>query len=130
MLTSQIWRVHTPQQTPGKSCPGRSVERVQAMVDSYHFFGRAPPWGGDCGACALRGLPCNEAQLHKRWAWRHAIPCGFGEVQSLWYSTFLKLPAEIRSVCYRRIVSAAALEMSGRAKGMQAWAAGAGCALT
>ena len=47
-----MWTVQTPQGGSNRvtHCPGRSTAQMEAMVDSYHFFGRAPPWGGDCGA--------------------------------------------------------------------------------
>ena len=137
--------VQTPQ--GGDACVGNltlalergahlSLEELEARVDSYHFFGRAPPWGADCGACVLRGRSCNSAQTHRRRGWQFADACGFRAAQSAWYEAFLRLPSQTRGVCYERVLDVATLETAGRAKkqaggrsGEAGWSKGAGCGL-
>ena len=133
------WVVQTPQ--GGDACPASnltqallhgshlSLEELEHRADSYHFFGRAPPWGADCGACVLRGRTCNSAQTKRRDGWQFADVCGFHAAQTAWYESFLRLPEKIRGVCYDRVLDAAPLDAAGLTKKQHHWSKGAGCGL-
>ena len=61
-LNSSIWRMRTPYSLGDGAGTPRCIAHpleLEQQYDSYHFFGRLPPWGGTCAQCALRGLPCH-----------------------------------------------------------------------
>ena len=134
---SSPWRLLTPENGVSMGCPtdGRLSDGDQGEgpgADSYHFFGRAAPWGTDCGGCALRGLVCNLAQIERRGRpWQHAVRCGYGAAQAAWYSAFLRLPASIRAECFRRIADPASIERAGFNKwATRGWSRGVGCSVS
>ena len=136
-LQFETWAVRTPGSFLGRSralldCQ-RTPEQLERLADSYHFYGRTPPWGGNCAECVLRGLPCNVELARRAGKIVQRPACAYFAAQSLWYAAFAQLPARLRSLCFERIRDTSSIESSARAKlGKRGIGTGAlaGCNLT
>ena len=137
-LQFETWAVRTPWSFLGRTsglgprldCQ-RTAESLERLADSYHFYGRMPPWGGNCAECVLRGLPCN-VELARRGRVKRPT-CAYFAAQALWWAAFARLPARLRNLCYERLKNTSSIEAGGRAKrGNRGIGTGllAGCNLT
>ena len=139
-LLFETWAVRAPGSFLGRSRPlgprldcQRTPKQLEALADSYHFYGRTPPWGGNCAECVLRGLPCNLELARRAGKILQRPACAYFAAQSLWYAAFAQLPARLRSLCFDRIRDTSSIETSARAKlGKRGIGTGAfaGCNLT
>lgn len=92
----------------------RTPALLERLADSYHFYGRTPPWGADCAECVMRGLPCNVELARSAALPRPA--CAYFAAQSLWWAAFAQLPAWLRGKCFERLRDTTAIDASARAK--------------
>ena len=103
----ETFRVRTPRTLLGASyvatCP-KSASQLERSADSFHFYGRTPPWGVGCAVCAMQGRQCNSKLLQAAGIDGR---CVHSVAVDLWYSSFLRLPAEIRALCHKRVSTSA-----------------------
>lgn len=125
-LNASSWAVRTPLSKRGGGClpTAGSLERA---ADSFHFFSRQPPWGGNCAQCVKVGLPCH-AELAKRAGYGAPQCSGSHSAHVLWHQAYARLPEAVRRLCDARISDVSAIEEAWQIKdGLRGAGALAGC---
>ena len=72
-------------------------------LDSYHFFSRLLPWGGECGTCVLAGGHCHVESNLRLLGRAGRCPALYAMQEAFWGQFELLVPTTIAESCMPRL---------------------------
>ena len=100
LLPHKIWRALTTQKVMSNtgicySC----AHHVRRNWDSFHFFSRFFPWGGDCGPCVLAGGHCHYESMKSVLGNAGKCPAHYALQELFWAQFDQLLPRGVAKHC-------------------------------